>query len=184
VTVGEELDRLATDRERSLEAALASLELEAPHRLRKRLRAYLGQQEDERRVKPISDDIVRLETLPGGVQALVSRGVEFTSESHLDFSVQMNQQQVGWRMIRFRFHLHLPPTRGVNMVRIHLDPEPRREPLRIPRCHLHIGGGRRSHVPFPIMSPLLTLHTICEVIEPDIGVDQIDGRRGRGPRQS
>jgi len=33
-----------------------------------------------------------------------------------------------------------------------------------------IGGGKRAHVPFPVMSPRLTLQLVCDVMEPDVGV--------------
>ena len=35
---------------------------------------------------------------------------------------------------------------------------------------LHVDGGERAHVPFPIMSPRLTLQLVCDVVEPDVGI--------------
>jgi hypothetical protein len=82
----------------------------------------------------------------------------------------MKKRQTGWRITQFQFHLHLPTIRNVDMVRIHLNVKRKQDPLVIPRCHLHIGGGKRAHVPFPIMSPRLTLQLVCELIEPDVGI--------------
>jgi hypothetical protein len=55
------------------------------------------------------------------------------------------------------------------MVRIHLNPQSVRDPLRVPRCHLHIGASH-AHVPFPIMPPLLMLDFICTDLEADVGI--------------
>jgi hypothetical protein len=82
----------------------------------------------------------------------------------------MKKRQTGWQITQFKFHLHLPPARKVNMVRVHLNVKRTRDPLIVPRCHLHVGGGKRAHVPFPIMSPRLILQVLCDVIEPDVGM--------------
>ena len=79
----------------------------------------------------------------------------------------MEQEQGGWLVKRFKFHLHLA-RRSINMVRIHLNQEGGHDPLNVPRCHFHIGDSK-AHIPFPIMSPRLTLHLLCEYVEPDLG---------------
>lgn len=56
------------------------------------------------------------------------------------------------------------------MLRIHLNAQQWHDSLRVPRCHFHVARGRepgKARIPFPVMNPLLVLHLICEVIEPD-----------------
>jgi hypothetical protein len=93
-----------------------------------------------------------------------------SSISSLDFNICMKKQQAGWRITQFKFHLRLPAERKVGMVRVHLNVERARDPLLVPRCHMHIGRGKRAHVPFPIMSPRLILQLVCDVMEPDVGL--------------
>jgi hypothetical protein len=67
------------------------------------------------------------------------------------------------------------------MVRIHLNPATLHDPLRVPRCHLHVGDSQ-AHIPFPIMNPRLILSLICEHIEPDFGVVASQSGAGRKTR--
>jgi len=116
---------------------------------------------------------VQLHQLGHGVSKLECSSVKFVSESRLEFTVWMEPQPPGWRISEFEFNLILPRQREVTTVLIHLNAQRGRDCLKVPRCHLQIGrGGKhgRAHIPFPmfpIMSPLLMLHLICEVIEPD-----------------
>lgn len=110
---------------------------------------------------------VHLSQLKDGIDELACDAVRFASGSILDFNIRMKKLQTGWRITQFKFHLRLPAARKISMVRVHLNVEGTRDALVIPRCHLHIGGGKRAHVPFPIMSPRLTLQLVCDVIEPD-----------------
>lgn len=170
MSVEDELQRLALEREDAFEAALDALDLDPPDRLLRQLRAYLAVQEDRRRIKHFAERSVRLSQQTGGIQELECHTVQFASGSRLDFNVRMQKEQTGWRITQFRFHLHLPTERNVAMVRIHLNVGRMRDPLVVPRCHLHVGGGERAHVPFPIMNPCLTLQLVCDVIEPDLGI--------------
>ena len=167
--VEDDLRLLALEREDTFESALDALDLAPPDRLLRQLRAYLGDQEDYGRIKHFEEKSVQLILQKDGIQELDCQAVQFASGSRLDFKVRMKKQQRGWRITQFKFHLHLPNARKVSTVRIHLNMQRTRDPLVVPRCHLHIGGGRRAHVPFPIMSPRLTLHLVCNEIEPDIG---------------
>ena len=94
--------------------------------------------------------------------------VEFRSDSRLSFNIQMEQEQAGWLVRRFRFRLHLAG-RSINKIQIHLNQEIGHDPLNVPRCHFHIGDSK-AHIPFPMMSPRLMLHLICEHIETDVGL--------------
>jgi hypothetical protein len=166
-----ELDRLAHERDDAYGVALAAMDLDAASQLRQ-LRAYLARQQDHRRIKGTMDKIIQLRQLPDGLNELDCARAEFVSESRLEFTIRMEQRQPGWRISQFRFHLHLPSPREVTMVRIHLNAQQGRDCLGVPRCHMHIGRGRKhgkAHIPFPVLSPLLVLHLICEVIEPDFG---------------
>lgn len=72
-------------------------------------------------------------------------------------------------MREFEFHIYLPDTRRVKMVRIHLNATASHDPLKVARCHMHIDDGD-AHVPFPVLNPRLILHLICEHLEPDFGI--------------
>jgi hypothetical protein len=170
LNVEDELRQLALQRENAFESALDALDLDPPDRLLRQMRAYLADREDHGRIKRFVEKSVLLSLLTDGVQELYCQPIQFTSGSSLDFRVRLKKQQTGWRITQFQFHLHLPAARTVNMVRIHLNINRTRDPLRVSRCHLHIGGGKRAHVPFPIMSPRLTLQLICDVMEPDVGM--------------
>jgi hypothetical protein len=169
LSLDDELKRLALQREQAFELALDDLDLEPPDRLLRQLRAYLADQEDYARIKQFEEKSVHLVQEADGIQELACDTVRFASGSMLDFKVRMEKHQTGWRIVQFMFHLRLPTTRMIGMVRIHLNTHRTRDPLIVPRCHIHIGDGKRAHVPFPIMSPRLTLHLLCNQIEPDIG---------------
>jgi hypothetical protein len=159
---------LARERENALRTALSQLELEPPDRLLRELRDYMARQRDLRRIKPFAAQVVHLRTISEVVQELACAAVEFSSEARLDFNIEVERQQRGWSVSRFRFHLFLPRERKINMIRIHLNPQSWHDPLRVPQCHLHIGDSR-AHVPFPIMPPLLMLDLMCTDIEVDMG---------------
>jgi len=175
LSIESELQRLALDRENAFESALDELDLDPPDFLLRQMRAYLADQEDRARIKHFAEKSVQLEVLPTSrkqpdvIQELKCGAVKFASGSSLNFNIRMKKEQAGWRMIQFKFHLRLPPERKVDMVRVHLNVMRMRDTLTVPRCHLHIGGGKRAHVPFPIMSPRLILQLVCDVIEPDVG---------------
>ncbi len=119
-------------------------------------------------MKHADETVPRLTTVLGGLNELACDDAKFSSGARLQFNIQLEQEQRGWLVRRFRFHLHLPQTRSIKMVRIHLNPETWHDPVAVPRCHMHIGNSQ-AHVPFPVMDPRLILHLICEHLEPDIG---------------
>ncbi len=171
-----ELKRLARDREQACEDAIAAIQVDATGQLLRQLRAYLSRQEDYKRIKGPIGDVIKLDRSEGGAEELECKSVEFESESRLEFQIRMEPKQPGWRIKQFRFHLHLPGSSGVTMVRVHLNPQSTHNSLEVPRCHLHIGRGGdhgQAHIPFPVMSPLLMLHLICEVIEPDFAAPSL-----------
>lgn len=168
MTWEDELEALAWDWEVAHESSLSQMVQDHPGTLRLQLRHYLAEQANRGKLQKTYDATPRLETLSGGVVELSCEGVEFQSDSKLTFKVQMEKKQTGWLVKRFKFHLHFAGRR-ITMVRIHLNQEGGHDPLRAPRCHIHIGDSK-AHIPFPIMSPRLTVHLICEHIEPDLGV--------------
>jgi hypothetical protein len=170
LSIEDELRRLALEREAAFESALDELDLDPPDLLLRRMRAYLAEQVDHGRIKHSAEKSVQLSQQTDGIQKLECHAVQFASGSSLDFYIRMKNQQTGWRMTEFEFNLRLPPARKVSMVCVHLNVQRTRDALVVPRCHLHIGGGKRAHVPFPIMSPRLTLQLVCDVIEPDVGL--------------
>lgn len=163
----DELEALAYDRENACQSRLSKMMVDHPGTLRRQLRHYLAEQANRGRLTQ-TYDVPRLDTLEGGLQELSCEEVEFRSDSRLNFNIQMEQEQGGWLVKRFRFHLHLP-RRSINKVLIHLNQEGGHDPLNVPRCHFHIGDSK-AHIPFPIMSPRLMLHLLCEHIEPDVGL--------------
>ena len=168
MSIEDELLRLARDRERKSQDTLDAMLLERPDRLGRQLRAYLSRQADHGRMKHTNEKIPAFATIGGGVSELACPQAEFSSGSRLTFKVQAAEEQRGWLVKRFQFHLHLPATRRIRMVRIHLNEISSHDPLAVPRCHMHIADSE-AHVPFPIMDPRLILYLICEHIEPDFG---------------
>lgn len=163
----DELIALAHDRENASEAILAQMTVDNPGTLLRQLRRYLAEQANCGNLKR-TYDAPRLESHEGGLQELVCEAVEFRSDSSLNFNVLLDREQAGWLVKRFEFHLHFA-RRSIDMVRIHLNQDRGRDPLNVPRCHFHIGDSN-AHIPFPIMSPRLMLHLICEHIEADVGL--------------
>lgn len=151
-----------------METALGAMLIESPALFGRHLRQDLSRQIDSGRMKRTDDRIPQLAAVPGGLNELECPGAEFADGGRLLFNIQLEESQRGWLIKRFRFHLHLPPSRNIKMVRIHLNPETWHDPVRIPRCHLHVGDSS-AHIPFPIMNPRLILSLICEHIEPDFG---------------
>ena len=163
----DELERLAREREQAYQLSLSEMILDNPGALRRQLRHYLAEQTNRRKLKR-TYECPRLDIHPEGVNELVCENVEFHSESRLNFNIRMVHERVGWLVKQFKFDLHLRG-RDINMLRIHLNQTVGYDPLRVPRCHFHIGDSE-AHIPFPIMSPRLMLHLICEHIEPDLGL--------------
>ncbi len=164
-----ELELLALAREDTCDATLSKMYLDDPGKLRRWIRLYLAEQSNRGRLKKTYDGVPRLETHSAGIRELICDEIEFLlSESRLTFNIRMEQLQEGWRVKQFKFHLHLPGRR-IQMIRIHLNQARGRDELNVPRCHLHIGDSQ-AHIPFPIMSPMLMIHLICENLEPYLGV--------------
>ncbi len=168
MSVEGELLQLAREREAATEGALSGMLLEQPDHLRRQLRAYLSRQVDRGRIRRTDERIPRLATVQNGLRELACSELQFSSSTRLEFNIQLEKEQRGWLVKRFRFHVYLPRERSINMVRIHLNPATWHDPLTVPRCHMHIGNSH-AHVPFPVMGPRLILHLICEHIEPDFG---------------
>jgi hypothetical protein len=168
LSLEDELNELAWDRERTYEAVRQGTIQQHPSKLLRQLRAYLAELADHGKLKR-TYDLPRSVTRPGDVTEVICDGVEFASDSLLSFSVLLESSQQGWLLTEFEFHLALQGRR-VGHVRIHLTRTGAHDPLRVPRCHIHIDNSD-PHIPFPIMNPRLTVHLMCEHIEPEIGLD-------------
>jgi hypothetical protein len=169
VSLDDELVELARLNDSTTQASLDNLKLDPAHLLRN-LRYYLSRQSDYRRITHFKERAVELTTVEGGAQEMECNAVEFASGSTLTFKIRLERDRTGWVVKQFQFHVKLAHPRRVKMVRIHLNAVVARDPLAVPRCHLHIDNSR-PHVPFPILNPRLILHLICEHVEPDIGQD-------------
>jgi hypothetical protein len=165
----EELTQLARLRDDATQAALDALLVDPP-RLLRQIRHYLKRQTDYRRFSHLKENAIELTTITGGLQELACKHLEFSSGSELKFCLQLEPSQRGTFVRQFYFHVKLARPRPIGMVRIHLNPSSGRDPLSVPRCHLHVDHSR-PHVPFPIFDPRLILQLVCEHIEPDIGRD-------------
>jgi hypothetical protein len=161
----DELQSLARDREDEYQSSISQMVLEHPGTLRKQLRHYLAEQANRGTLKKTYDNVPRLVTIDERLQELVCEDVEFQSDSRLSFKIKLEFDQRGWLVRQFKFDLLLAG-RSINRVSIHLNPVAGYDPLKVPRCHFHIGNGE-AHIPFPIMSPRLMLHLLCEHIESD-----------------
>jgi hypothetical protein len=139
-----------------------------PSKIRLQLRSDLARQVDLGRLKRSDDRVIQLSPPANDLQQLTCPTVEFFSDSTLAFEILLERLQRGWLMKRFKFDLHLSGRRGIRMIRIHLNEKVGHDPVKVPRCHFHIGDSK-AHIPFPIMSPRLIVHLICEHIEPDVG---------------
>lgn len=161
-----ELDELAWERERGYETNRKGAIQEDPSKLLRQLRAYLAELADHGKLKR-SYDSPRSVARPDDVTELICDSVEFASDSLLSFRILLERSQQGWLLREYEFHLALVGRR-VGHVRIHLKRTGAYDPLRVPRCHLHIDNSD-PHIPFPITNPRLTAHLMCEHIEPEIG---------------
>src|SRR5258707_15537168 len=158
---------MARERESASESILATMWLEHPSKLLRQLRNDLALQVDRNRLKRTDDDVVSLGQSEKGLPELTCTAAEFRSDSRLNFKLELEKQQKGWLFKRFQFSLYLAG-RNIKMVRIHLNERVSHDPVKVPLCHFHIGDSE-AHIPFPIMSPRLMVHLICEHIEPDLG---------------
>src|SRR2546428_2478643 len=112
---------MARERETVSEANVANMWLEHPGKLRLQLRSDLARQVDLKKLKRSDDGVINLHPGTNSLQELVCPGVEFWSDSKLNFKVELEALQQGWIVKRFQFHLHLALTRSIQMVRIHLN---------------------------------------------------------------
>jgi len=120
MSIEDELLQLARHREAATQDALTGMLLEPPDRLRRQLRAYLSRQVDQGRIRHSDERIPQLSTVPGEINELACPQLEFASGGRLEFNIQIKEEQRGWFVKRFRFHIHLPQSRSINMVRISL----------------------------------------------------------------
>ena len=167
MSIESELLQLAREREAKSEGALAEMLVESPDLLRRQLRDYLFRQVDSGRMKRPDEKILRLNSVQEGFRDLACPKAEFSSGTHLQFNIRFEDTQGGCLVKRFQF-IYLSPARRIKVVRIELNAEPSRDPLSVPRCHLHIGNSE-AHIPFPIMDPRLILYLFCEHLERDFG---------------
>lgn len=163
-----ELLKLARERDGRTTETLKEMLVERPDLMGRQLRDYLFVQVDRGRMRPPGEKVIQIDQVRGGVHELACGVAEFSSGAHLEFRIQLEDAQGGWRMKQFRFHLQFH-SRSIDMVRIHLKPKTWHDPLKTPRCHIHIGSNQ-VHIPFPMMEPSLILDLICEYLEPNFGV--------------
>ena len=104
MSLEDELKSLAWHREREYEGILADAIQEHPSKLQRQLRAYLAELTDHGKLKRTFES-PRSEARSAGTTELICDGVEFASNSVLDFSILLEPSQMGWRLKNFEFHL-------------------------------------------------------------------------------
>lgn len=163
------LTKSADDHEEKIGTGYSAPLDDPPQVLKKYIRNYFGRLVDYRKLSIIDEKLPHLNSLNDGLNELMCPELAFLSGARLEFSIRFRQQQTGWLVTQFMFHLTLPSDRGVGMVRIHLNEGRSRDPIAVPRCHFHLGNSE-AHIPFPAMHPVLILDLLCQRIEPDLGV--------------
>ena len=158
---------------------IETVSLPSPNVLVRQVRTYLQRMTDTGRVirgpRSISHLVSVFQEDEGYVQINVGPTIfkepcedciRFRSGAQLSFGLTVRQDNLGVRLISYRFYLDLLNTSGLRFVRIDLNP-PKSEydPLHIPRSHIHT-GFEGIHLPFPVMHPLEVLDRIFHVIEP------------------
>ena len=96
---------MARDHEKGLEQISSQLWLEEPGTLRRQLRNDLATQADLNRIKRSDEKVVTL-SYRGEFTQLECQRIEFTSDSWMSFSLELERKQQGWSVRRFMYKLH------------------------------------------------------------------------------
>ena len=169
MSLDEELAQLARQRDDATQVALDGLIVDPAHLLRQ-IRNYLKRQTDYGRFAHLKESAIELKAVQNSLHELACKTLEFSSGSELKFCLRLEPRQRGTFVTQFYFHVKLAQPRPIGMVRIHLNAKVARDPLSVPRCHLHVDHSQ-PHVPFPVLDPRLILQLLCEHIEPTIGLN-------------
>ena len=110
MSLEDELLSMARERETVSEANVANMWLEHPGKLRLQLRSDLARQVDLKKLKRSDDRVVNLNPGTNSPQELVCPGVEFWSDSKLNFKVELEELQQG----SHTFSDHEPPPYGAS----------------------------------------------------------------------
>ena len=157
--------RAAIEFEQVIDRHVENLILPSPNQLRRLLDQYLRDLSDKRLIngkppafKTYYDKYrnVILDLGHSNNETSESGMLKFSRGAKLGFIVTLQETSDGSRLLAASFNLLLPPTAGINFVRIHLEADTPADPLQKSRCHLH-PGFQQVHVPFPIMEPRATL---------------------------
>lgn len=171
----ESANRRAVELDARFAASVADIGLLAPSLLFKQIRQYLQQQTDRspncRGNNPYQ--LVHLAEPDRGALITVGPTIDkgptpehfnFTSGARLSFGITLRDEGGSWRLLSYRFHLHLATNHPLGFLRYDLIDHQHQDPLAEARSHLHIG----DHVvhPFPVLSPLEVLDCVFFLIQP------------------
>ena len=156
-----------------IDAAVRDLILPAPTALFVNLRAYL-QERAERGVPQSLQDKIRLRRESGAAAITLGPSIDkgeteqhflFASGARLSFSLSLREETAGSRLIAYRYHLHLGSKAQFESLRFDLNKEQRANPLREPRCHVHLGTAD-VRLPGIVLDPFELLDRLFFVVEP------------------
>jgi hypothetical protein len=156
-----------------IDAAVRNLIHPAPGALFRGLRTYLQQRADRGRSQNVHGKIQLLEksdvaaiTLgPSIDKGETDKHFLFASGARLSFGLNLKAEEAGSRLIAYRYHLHLRPNTHFEFLRFDLNQEQHMDPLREPRCHIHLGTAN-VRVASVVLDPFELLDRLFLVVEP------------------
>jgi hypothetical protein len=156
-----------------IDGAVRNLILPAPTDLFRSLRAYL-QQRAERGAGQNVQDMIRLHRERNAAAITLGPSIDkgetdkhflFPSGARLSFFLSLKAVEAGSRLIAYRYHLHLGSNARFEFLRFDLNKEQNANPLREPRCHIHLGTAN-VRVPAVVLDPFELLDCLFFVLEP------------------
>jgi hypothetical protein len=171
-----EAQKRAFELEGRIDAAVREIVLPDPRKLFGSLRTYLQQRADEGHPqRPLSVyDKIRLHQEDGVAEINLGPSIDkgktdqhflFGSGARLSFGLSVKVEKASSRLIAYRFQLHLPANALFDFLRFDLNREKHLDPLREPRCHIHLGTSD-VRVLSVVLGPVDLLDRVFFVVEP------------------
>lgn len=166
-----EAQRRALVLDERLDGAVRDFVLPDPKKLFLSLRNYLQQRADEGRAQNVfhkirllrENGVATVNLGPSIDKGHTEQHFIFASGARLSFWLSLRGEKRNWRLLAYRFHLHLPRA-PFEFLRFDLNEKGHPEPLREPRCHVHLGPNVR--LPFLVLPPVDLLDRLFFVVEP------------------
>jgi hypothetical protein len=169
----EDARRRAAELDEKLVIGSQTLILPAPKTLFFQIRRYLEEQGRRHSVVNAGNlvrfepeqDTAAIELGPQIDKGPTAQHFSFRSGARLTFGVTVRKLEEGAGLLSYRFYLRLPERCPLTFLRFDLNAKPHEDPLREPRCHIHL-GLEHVRVPSLVLSPLEVLDRLFFVIEP------------------